>query len=152
MTNIRQAPTAKKKSRRGLPILGLLLAISLAGVAYGIALPLVQFGEGQSETVKDQFDDLRDEFAKQAWYQNNEKYHGNNIVEIIVAALLWFLMMGVAMFIASAALAGSDPEKEAWKHLPPSPADKKAMIKQYKKDLKVAKQRARDMEKKKKSK
>jgi hypothetical protein len=149
MTNIRQAPREKKKRVRGLPILGLVLAISLAGVAYGLAIPLVQFSENQSETVKNQFDDLRSQFAQKEWYQNSEKYHGNNIVEIITAALLWFVMMGLSMFIVSATLVGSDPEKESWKYLPPSPADKKAMVKQLRKDLKEAKRREKEMEKKK---
>jgi flagellar basal body-associated protein FliL len=149
MTNLRQAPKKKKKRTRGLPILGLLLAISLAGVAYGIAFPLVQFGEDQSETIKDRFDELRDQFAQREWYQNNEKYHGNNIVEIVVALFLWFLMMGLSMFVVSATLVGTDPERESWKYLPPSPADKKAMVKQLRKDLKEAKRREKEMAKKK---
>jgi flagellar basal body-associated protein FliL len=149
MTNIRQASKEKKKRSRGLPILGLLLAISLAGVAYGISFPLVKFGEDQSSTIKKQVVDLRQEFAQKDWYQKSEKYHGNNIVEIITAAVLWFVMMGISMFVVSAAVVGSDPERESWKDMPPSPADKKSMIKQYKKDLKEAKRRAREVEKKK---
>jgi hypothetical protein len=149
MTNLRQAPKAKKKRPRGLPILGLLLAVSLAAVAYGIAIPLVQFAEDQSETVKDQFDDLRNQFEQREWYQNSEKYHSNNIVEIITAVLLWFVMMGISMFVVSAALVGTDPERESWKYLPPSPADKKAMVKQLRRDMKEAKRREREMKKKK---
>lgn len=149
MTNLRQAPREKKKRARGLPILGLLLAIALAGVAYGISIPLVQFGENQSETVKDQFDELRNQFAQKEWYQNNEKYHGNNIVEIITAALLWFVMMGLSMFVVSATLVGTDPQRESWKYLPPSPADKKATVKQLRKEMKEAKRREKEMGKKK---
>jgi amino acid transporter len=147
MTNLRQAPKEKKK-RSGVPILGLVLAIALAGMAYGLAFPLVQLGE-KNGTIGPQLDDLRSEFAKQDWYQKSEQYHKNNIVEIITAVLLWFIMMGIAMFAVSAALVGTDPEKESFKYMPPSPADKKAQIKQMKKDLKEAKRRAREMEKKK---
>jgi hypothetical protein len=148
VTNIKQAQL-KKSKRRGVPILGLILAIALAGVAYGISFPLVQLGEKQSDTVKTQFDDLRREFASKPWYQDTENIHGNNVVEIITAVVLWFIMMGFAMFAVSAALVGTDPEREALKTMPVSPANKKAMIKQMKKDLKDAKRRARELEKKK---
>jgi hypothetical protein len=148
MSSYVEAPK-KKKTPRGVPILGLVLAIALAAFAYGISLPLVDFGEGQSDKVKSQFDDLRAEFQKYKWYQDSEKYHGNNIVEIIIAAVLWFVMMGIAMFIVSATLVGTDPDKASWKDLPPSRADRKAMVKQLKKDLKETKQQLRDIEKKK---
>jgi hypothetical protein len=149
VTNIKQVQQ-KKAMRRGVPILGLILAIALAGVAYGISFPLVQFAERQSDTVKTQFDDLRQEFANKPWYQDTENIHGNNIVEIITAVFLWFIMMGIAMFMVSAALVGTDPEREAIKTMPVSPANKKAMIKQMQKDLKDAKRRAKEQGKKKK--
>jgi methyl coenzyme M reductase alpha subunit len=128
-----------KKTRRGIPILGLLLAVSLAAAAYGVSFPLVQFGEEQSASLKTQFDDLRDQYQQVP-----------NIIEIITAAILWFVMMGIGMFIVSASLVGTDADKEAFKYMPPSPADKKAMVKQMKKDLKDAKRRAREMDRKKK--
>ena len=149
MTNIRQAHE-KKTKRRGVPILVLVLAIALAGVDYGISFPLVQFGEQQSDTLKTQFDNLRQEFASKPWYQDSENIHGNNIVEIIAAVFLWFVMMGVAMFAVSAALVGTDAEREALKDMPPSPANKQAMVKQMKKDLKDAQRRAKEQERKKK--
>jgi len=149
MSTYREAPKPKK-SHRGLPILGLILAIALAGVAYGVSFPLVKLAEDQSPDIARQFDDLRDTFARQVWYRDNADIHGNNIVEIIVAVVLWFVMMGFAMFVASAALVGTDADREAWKTMPPSPADKKAMVKQMKKDLADAKQRAREMDRKKK--
>ena len=149
MTNIKQVHQ-KKTRRRGVPILGLILAIALAGVAYGISFPLVQFAEQQSDTVKTQFDDLRQEFASKPWYQDSENIHGNNIIEIITAVFLWFIMMGIAMFMVSAALVGTDEDREMLRSMPPSPANKKAMVKQMKKDLKKAKQRAKELEKKRK--
>ncbi len=149
MTNIRQVHE-KKTKRRGVPILGLVLAIALAGLAYGLAFPLVHFGEQQSDKVKTQFDDLRQEFASKPWYQDSENIHGNNIIEIITAIFLWFVMMGVAMFVVSAALVGTDAEREALKSMPPSPANKQAMVKQMKKDLKDAQRRAKELERKKK--
>jgi heme/copper-type cytochrome/quinol oxidase subunit 2 len=149
MTNIKQAEE-KKVRRRGVPILGLILAIALMGVAYGISFPLVKFAEQQNDSVKTQFDDLRQEFANKSWYQNSEDIHGNNIVEIVTAIFLWFIMMGIAMFAVSAALVGTDSEREALKSMPPSPANKKAMVKQMKKDLKEAKRRAKELDRKKK--
>ena len=127
-----------------------MLAVALCGVAYGISLPLTKFAEDQDPKVENQFNDLRRQFADYKWYQDNEKYHGNNIVEIIMAGVLWFVMMGIAMFVVSAALAGTDPDRQALKDMPVSPANKKAMIKQMKKDLKDAKRRAKEMEKRKK--
>jgi beta-lactamase regulating signal transducer with metallopeptidase domain len=149
MTNIKQVEE-KKTRRRGIPILGLILAIALMGVAYGISFPLVKFAEQQSDSVKTQFDDLRQEFASKPWYQNSEDIHGNNIVEIITAVFLWFIMMGIAMFAVSAALVGTDTERETLRSMPPSPANKKAIVKQMKKDLKDAKRRAKEQERKRK--
>jgi hypothetical protein len=149
MTNIKQAEE-KKTRRHGVPILGLILAIALMGVAYGISFPLVHFAEQQSSSVKTQFDDLRQEFASKPWYQNSEDIHGNNIVEIITAVFLWFIMMGIAMFVVSAALVGTDEEREMLRGMPPSPANKKAMVKQMKKDLKDANRRAKEQERKRK--
>jgi hypothetical protein len=49
------------------------------------------------------------------------------------------------MLLVSAMLIGTDPERESWKEMGTSPADKKAMLKQLKKDLKEAKKRERLM-------
>ena len=130
-----------KKTTKGLPILGLLLAVALLAFSYGVSFPLVKFAENQSSTVHNAFDDLRQKFEEYPWYRNSEQYHGNHVVEIIAALVLWFVTMGLAMLLVSALLVGTDPEKEAWKQLGPSPANKKAMVKQLKKDLKAAKKR-----------
>lgn len=130
--------TQQKKDtgfRAGTPILGLILAITLAVVAFGISVPLVSFLGDQFPDIGNQFDEFR------ANYKDNEMVH-DYIVEVIMAALLWFVLLGAAMMISSIAL-GTNPEKEIWKEMPPSPADKKAMIKLMKKDLREAKKGAR---------
>jgi hypothetical protein len=137
--------TTKKKAPKGLPILGLLLAVALLAFSYGVSFPLVKLAEDHSTTVHNAFDDLRQKFEEYPWYRNNEQYHGNHIVEIIATLVLWFVTMGLAMLLVSAMLIGTDPERESWKEMGTSPADKKAMLKQLKKDLKEAKKRERLM-------
>ena len=130
-------PKEKKKGqmKRGAPIIGLVMAVSLAVFAYVIAGPVVTFAEGQGD-VKSQFDDLREQYG-------GDSFPRSKIVELIIAALLWFALMGISMTIVSAALVGTDPDRDAWKQMGASPANKKAMIKQMKKDLKDAKRRAK---------
>jgi hypothetical protein len=135
----------KKGAPKGLPILGLLLAVALLAFSYGVSFPLVKFADGQSSTLHNAFDDLRQKFEEYPWYRNNEQYHGNHIVEIIATLVLWFVTMGLAMLLVSATLIGTDPEKESWKQMGTSPANKKAMVKQLKKDLKEAKEREKQM-------
>jgi G:T/U-mismatch repair DNA glycosylase len=137
--------TTKKRAPKGLPILGLLLAIALLAFSYGVSFPLVKLAEDHSTKVHNAFDDLRQKFEGYSWYRNNEQYHGNHIVEIIATLVLWFVTMGSAMLLVSALLIGTDPEREAWKEMSTSPANKKAMLKQLKKDLKEAKKRERMM-------
>ncbi len=137
------APKEKKRNRAFLPILGLALAILLGAVAYGVSVPLVKYSEEQSPKLSQQFDELRANFDNYSWYVNNEKYHKGRVVEILTAFVLWFVMMSVVMLIVSAAIYGTDPERESWKNLGPSPADKKKVAKQLKKDLKEAKRRER---------
>jgi hypothetical protein len=131
----------KKGTPKGLPILGLLLAVALLAFSYGVSFPLVKFVDGQSSTMHNAFNDLRQYFEQYQWYKNNEQYHGNHIVEIITTLVLWFITMGLAMLVVSALLIGTDPEKEAWRQMGTSPANKKAMVKQLRKDLKEAKKR-----------
>jgi len=133
----------RRRAPKGLPILGLVLAVALLAFSYGVSFPLVKFAEDQNTTIHNTFDDLRQRFEEYPWYRNNEQYHGNHIVEIITALVLWFVTMGLAMLLVSALLIGTDPEKEAWKEMGTSPANKKAMIRQLKKDLKEAKKRER---------
>jgi hypothetical protein len=96
---------------------------------------VVTFAEGQGN-VKSQFDDLREQYG-------GDSFPRSKIVELIIAALLWFALMGISMTIVSAALVGTDPDRDAWKQMGASPANKKAMIKQMKKDLKDAERRAK---------
>ncbi|HVO71256.1 MAG TPA: hypothetical protein VMT24_14495 [Aggregatilineaceae bacterium] len=131
----------RKRAPKGLPILGLLLAVALLAFSYGVSFPLVKYAEGQSSTVHNAFDDLRQKFEEYPWYRNNEQYHGNHIIEIIATLVLWFVTMGLAMLLVSTLLIGTDPEKEAWKQMGTSPANKKAMVKQLRKDLKESKKR-----------
>ncbi len=141
----------KKSARRGLPILGLVFAIAVGALSYGISSPLVKFGEERNPKLNTSIDNLRTNLEARQWYVNSEKYHKNKGVEIITAIVLWFVMMALAMFVVAAALFGTDPEKEAWRSMGPSPANKKATIKQMKKDLKAAKQLAKEQQQKKKT-
>jgi amino acid transporter len=146
MSTVVQA-SKKKAARRGLPILGLIFAVALMAFSYGISSPLVKYGEAHNAKLNTSVDNLRTNLEGRQWYVNNEKYHKNKGVEIITAIVLWFVIMALAMFVVAAALFGTDPEKEAWKNMGPSPANKKATIKQMKKDLKVAKKLAKEQKK-----
>lgn len=148
MSTVVQSGKKKKSSRRALPILGLLFALALLAFAYGIASPIDKFAEGQSDTLKGKFNDLRTTFNNYGWYRNSEKYHGGHIIEIIIALVLWFILMALSMFVVAAALIGTDPDKTGIKEMGPSPANRKAMIKQMKKDLRAAKKLAAEQKKK----
>jgi hypothetical protein len=133
-SSYRQAEKKKKRSKALLPIMGLALAILLGVVAYFSAPALVELGKAQDSDLEDQFAEFE------------EKY-GENTVNYIAAGLLWMTLLGLSMFLA-AALVGGDPEKEALKTMGPSPADKKAVVKALKRDLKEAKKRAKQKKKK----
>lgn len=137
------AAPEKKKPRVGVPVIGLVLAIAFFAFSFGISTPLVEFAEKNNDDLKNAFSDLRKEFNQYDWYQDTKEYHSGKVVEIIVTLVLWFIFMSISMFVVSAALYGTDPEKTAWKEMGPSPADKKAMIKQMKKDLRAAKKRSK---------
>jgi hypothetical protein len=132
-TKYRVAPKPKKK-RPLLPVLGLSLAILLGLVSYLAAPALLQFGEDQSEDLKSQMDDFRNDPDFDALPDETPEY--------ILMAMMWLIMMGLAMFLVSAAI-GTDPEKMTQHMMGPSPANKEAVVKQLKRDLKVAKKRAR---------
>lgn len=129
------APQVKKKKRGTkafLPIIGIILAVLFAFVAYFAAPPLVEALEGlefRGKTVDTQFDELR------------VKY-GENIINYIFTALIWLVCLGISVFLVSLAV-GDDPEKEAFKYMGPPPADKKAMAKYYKRELKERQKRAK---------
>ena len=139
----------KQHASRWLPIIGLTLALLLAVASYVIAFPLVELGRDQSQTIDDAYGDLRDQFAGYGWYANSERYHGNNIVEIFVAVVLWLVLMGLAMLAVGVATYGTDPECRAWKEMGPPPANRKAVVKQLKRDLKEVKRQEREFKRKK---
>ncbi len=128
----------KKRNKALLPLMGLTFAVLLGIISYFLAPSLIEYGENQSDKLKTQFDELR----------ANEKLPDKGL-EYITAAVLWLLMMGMTMFVG-AMFIGKDPDKESMKMMGASPANKKAMIKQMKKDLKIAKAQARQRESRKK--
>jgi hypothetical protein len=133
-----------KQFKAGLPILGLILAIALAALSFGIAKAGVPIIEEQKPSVEQQFNDLRNEFEADSFLHEN-------IVELVFAGMIWLALMAVSMFVVSASMLGTSPDKEVWEHLPVSPADKKGMIKQMKRDLRDAKKKARTQKRQKKS-
>jgi len=117
-----------KRRRRGLrPLLGFFLAIALGVIAYVAAPYLVDFAESQSASVAGRFAQFRVEF-------------GQNTPEYVMAFLLWIAMLAIVAFVAAANV-GEDPEKEAFKYMGPSPADRDAQVKLLRRELKKAKQR-----------
>jgi hypothetical protein len=124
----------KKRTKALLPIIGLAFATLLGVISFYLAPTLIDFGSNQSEDLKTQFDELR----------NNEKYPAKTL-DYITTAILWLLLMGLSMFLASLFI-GKDPDKETLKNMSASPANKKAMIKQMKRDLKIAKEQAKKRE------
>lgn len=138
------------RSRRWWPIMGLSLAIAVAVFAYFISFPLVEFGRQRSETIDRAYHDLRDYFERYQWYAKNARYHGNNVVEILVAAVLWLIIMGLGMLVVGMAAYGTDPERKVVKQMGPSPANRKAVVKQLKKDLKKLKEQERELKRQRK--
>jgi hypothetical protein len=135
-------PTKKKRSR-GVPILGLTLAVLLAVVSFFVAPVLLDMAKDQFPDFKSQIDSFPDDKPSESLPDNTPEY--------VVAAALWLILMGLFMFLAAVAV-GSDPERESWSQMGPSPADKKGMAKQLKKDLKAAKKRDRERKKQSKKK
>lgn len=126
-----------------LPVMGLLLAVALAGVAYGLSFPLVAFAEDQDEDLKKEFDSFREDMLNRDNYEDIEMFKPENAVEYIVAGVLWILLFGLASFVFAAAV-GKDEESKSAVEMGPSPANRKASIKQMKKDLREAKKRDRE--------
>lgn len=138
------------RSRRWVPIAGLSLAVAVAIFAYFISFPLVEFGRERSETIDQSYRDLREYFERYKWYADSERYHGNNVVEIVVAVVLWLIVMGLGMLIVGIAAYGTDPERKVLKEMGPSPANKKAYARQLKRDLKELKRQERELKKQRK--
>ena len=137
------AATTKKRGRTaGIPVLGLMLAVLVAIVAYFAAPPLLDF-------LSEQFPEFGSQLNSWPTQKPNE-WMPDNLPDYVAGLALWLIIMGLAMFVVSAAI-GRDPEREAWKFMGPPPADKKKVAKQLKKDLKIAKQREREMRKRKKA-
>lgn len=128
--------TRKYQRTRGIPALGLALAVLLGIVSYFAAPLLLDF---VGEQVPD-FGSQVDNWATEKPYD----WLPDATPDYLAGAALWLILMGVAMFVASAA-AGRDPEREGWQHMGPPPANKKKVAKQLKKDLKIAQQREREM-------
>ena len=130
-------PKKKRRSKALLPVMGLALAVLLGIVAYTLA-PLALKGLG---SVNDEWrariyqadDPLTAEDESQEFLPN---------YDYLMAGVLWVALLGLAMVIVAAAT-GPAPEKETLKMMGPSPADKKAVAKQLKKDLREAKKRAK---------
>ena len=122
---------AKKKGRSKafLPLVGIVLAVALGVVAYFVAPILIEFAEDQSADIARQFARFRVDY-------------GENAPDYVAACLLWMVMLAVTVFIVAAAI-GEDPEKEVFRYMGPSPADRDKHIKQLRRELKEAKRRAK---------
>ncbi len=138
------------RSRRWWPIMGLSLAVAVAVFAYFISFPLVTFGRERSETIDQSYHDLRQYFERYHRYTDYERYHGNNIVEILVAVVLWLIIMGLMMLIVGMTTYNTDPERKILKQMGPSPADKKKVAKELKKQLKELKRQERELKRQRK--
>ncbi|MBN1680631.1 MAG: hypothetical protein JW966_10085 [Anaerolineae bacterium] len=131
------APKKKKKSSGMLPVLGLVLAI-LLGVVAVIVGPLVveqlvKYDNNNNGNLERQFNDFDADYDPIT-------------VDYVVSGLLWLTMLALMMFVA-AVFVGEDPEHEAVKTLGPSPANKKAVAKALRRDLREAKRRERERNK-----
>ncbi len=138
------------RSRRWVPIMGLSLAVAVAVFSYFISFPLVDFGRERSETIDQSYHDLRQRMERYSWYNKYERYHGNNIVEILVAAVLWLIIMGLVMLTVGMATYNTDPERKVLKQMGPSPANKKKVAKELKKQLKELKRQERELKRQRK--
>lgn len=132
------ATTQKPSKKRSpwLPIMGITLAVLLGAIAYLVAPMLLDLIADQSSGFKKQMDD----------FQRDPQGLPEKSFEYVAAIVLWLVLMGVMMFIAAATV-GPDPERESLQTMGPSPADKKAMVKDLQKRLKEAKKREREMQK-----
>jgi uncharacterized Tic20 family protein len=137
-SQLRDTPKKRKRrSRALLPVMGLMLAVLLGVVAVFTSPLLVELIEEQQPDVANQFADF-------------EADYGENAVDYVIAAVMWLVMLAFMMFIAAMAIGSDKAEKEMWETLGPHPADKKAVIKAKKKQLKEAKKRARQKQRAKK--
>lgn len=131
-------PKVKRRRKALLPVMGLVFAALLVVVAYGLA-PIAL------ETIGS----FNDEWN--AKIRVNSDPDGELQTEFIylMTLVVWLALLGLSMAIAAAAI-GKDPEKESLKDMSASPANRDALIKQMKRDLRDAKRRARKQGKPKK--
>lgn len=131
-SNFMQSQKSKKSPIRGLlPIMGLSLAILFGVMAFFLAPPIVDWAREQDGKIGEVVTDMEADIPED-WPEQSLSY--------VVAIVLWLVTFSLSMVMV-AAMIGEDPEKLALKELPASPANKKATIKQMKKDLKEAKRR-----------
>ncbi|WP_119072564.1 hypothetical protein [Aggregatilinea lenta] len=123
---------AKPKGRPLLPVIGLVLAVCFAAIAYVAAPPLVDLIAEQSPKISSQFAEFRRDY-------------GENSVDYIFTGLLWLTLLGVSAFVV-ALLAGSDGTKKTYELMGPHPKDTKAMAKAHRKAQKQAKKRLKQRE------
>jgi hypothetical protein len=109
--------------------MGVVMAVSLGAVAYFLGPLFIDLGEDQSDDLARQFAEFRADY-------------GENTLDYLASGLIFFLMLGLSALVVSAAI-GTDVERETFKHMGPHPADKKAMMKAYKKELKERQRRAK---------
>lgn len=133
-----RSPKKKTTSRAFLPIMGLMFAALLIVVSYTLA-PLALEGLG---SIQEGWDER---------VRVNGDPEGELITEYIylMTGILWLILMGLSMVVASAAV-GKHPEAESLQHMGAPPANKQAMAKQLKRDLRDAKRRARQQKRQKK--
>ncbi len=130
-------PKKKRRSKALLPLMGLMLAVLLGVVAYFLA-PIAL--DGLASVNEEwhgrvyQADDPTTPVDESQEFLPNYEY--------LMAIILWVVLLAFAMTVVAMAV-GSAPEKETLKMMGPSPADKKAVAKQLKKDLREAKKRAK---------
>lgn len=128
----RYRPTEVKRKGRSkafLPLIGIILAVLLGIIAYVVAPLLVEWLADQSDSIASRFAQFRIDY-------------GENAPDYVAALLLWLVMLAVMVFVAAATI-GEDPEKEAFRYMGPSPADKKKRVKELQRELREAKRRAK---------
>lgn len=138
--------THRKPTKRKLgllPILGLLFAALLMGVAYGLS-PLALKGLA---SVNEEWDQkLRAQDNPATLPDESQDYDVR--YRYLLMGVIWLAVMGISATVAAAAV-GKNPEKKALKQMRPSPANRKAMVKELKRELKLAEQRAKQQRKQK---
>jgi hypothetical protein len=124
----RPVEATKKRRKKGLiPLFGLVLAIMLGIIAYIVAPYGVELLENRSEDIARQLAQFRVDYGERA-------------PDYVAAFLLWIVMLAILAYPAAATI-GQDPEKEVFKYMGPSPADRDKRVKQLRRELKEAKRR-----------